>query len=163
MMNRRGVEMTVGSIVYFILGAFLMIIIIPFLSKESNVILANTQPLTYHQQYMSCVGFGVKQNEQCKITDDDKDGDCAPDKCDFCILAEKGAGSTGDKLRQARGSNQCDYDKDGMPDACDVDPWNSKDSYCQRDMKGKCKESQGAIQNMPPCKIPAFVLTPTPP
>lgn len=75
----------------------------------------------------------------CSPTDVDKDGDCLPDECDFCISPNAKTPAKTEQEQQAFGSDLFDKDLDGMPDACDIQPGNPAVSKCEKEASGRCK------------------------
>ncbi len=162
MLYKKGQGLSIETIAIFVLSMLVVIVLFHIFTKPSNTISTQLSVFDSGKRYTSCVIQGglTQTNGFCAISNLDKDGDCAPDSCDFCIFPQLGGGKTGIALEQARGSNQCDKDEDGMPDACDLNPTERTKNKCTVEVeKGKCiSPSKMFIDNPIPCTKKPFTL-----
>lgn len=160
MMNRRGTEQAVSTIGVFILVLIAVVVLIYIFVPRAQTVTQTVSPYELRIADQQCVGFDMPKlnptTKLCEISKTDKDGDCLPDTCDRCVLAGAGTGKTGIQYMQAVGLNQCDFDKDGMPDACDLAPIDPKINSCRKETNGKCLSSPESAKNPPPCVNPEF-------
>ena len=138
--------MTIPIIIAFIIGLIVIIIGSTILTKSGKPTIGFISREGLLVKTTLCVQqYSPRNPTVCTPSVTDRDGDCLPDSCDFCVDTNKPpADPTSSLQQQAAGSNLFDTDRDGMPDLCDSDPTNPQINTC-------AWETIGGIER---CKIP---------
>ena len=108
MLNKKGMEITLGMIVIAIPLLILLGILLYNLFKSQTLVSGEYNKLQMLSKMQSCKSQGAFSQDYFDNDFGRAIGDKYPDSCDVCL----------------GGDDAKDSDADGMPDACDNDPNN---------------------------------------
>lgn len=128
---------TQEQIVGFILVLMAMTALLWILQKPVASTIIVLSPLEAKEKNSVCA-YQHQLLKSCTPSDNDKDGDCLSDECDFCVGQNSKSPAKDEPQQQAIGSNLFDKDGDGMPDACDIEPGVPEVSTCDKAPDGRC-------------------------
>lgn len=132
---KRHGEISIGTIIAFILGLIVLIILAILLNRGGGTVSPLQSKVNLLSKDSSCyLGAGLRAQASCSASETDWDGDCLKDSCDFCVDRTKPMPKAPDanyieELRAA-GSNLLDADSDALPDMCDPEPLNPNVNSC---------------------------------